>query len=198
MTAKHKRIDWQAQRRRSRTAYLARMEADSKRRFGKRTTEYFDPQGRAIDMWRWTELSYSKKGGQRVYWSKWKRVQLTITPRHRISTVWLGLNHGWMPGEKIIFESMVFCTHDEAEAKRDANMKSFSRDSEKVVNGEMSMEEFGESPYPEIGCAIDQDQWRYSTKKQALKGHWRVVNQVRHYERGLPSTFDSQEGELDE
>jgi hypothetical protein len=59
---------------------------------------YFDRQGRPITMEQWV----AGMGTDR-------HVGLTdLGPLGQVSTVWLGLNHGWGAGPPLIFETMVF------------------------------------------------------------------------------------------
>lgn len=60
---------------------------------------YYDRKGEPISMDRWVELSVSE----------YKRIDSTELPGDvLVSTVWLGLNHSWLGGPPLIFETMVF------------------------------------------------------------------------------------------
>lgn len=60
---------------------------------------YFDRKGEPIELDEWVELL-----GQPEY----KRVAGDIIGPYWVSTVWLGLDHGWGVGDVLIFETMVF------------------------------------------------------------------------------------------
>jgi hypothetical protein len=68
-----------------------------------------------------------------------------------LSTVWLGLDHGWMSKRPIIFESMLFTWAYQADLFDCGRSRRF---------------------HPEAG------QWRYATEKQAIRMHSALV---RHY-----------------
>jgi hypothetical protein len=61
--------------------------------------DYYDKAGNPIDM-----ETFGNLHGDPDY----KRVALTVTDKHAISTVWLGLDHQYGDGPPIIFETMVF------------------------------------------------------------------------------------------
>src|SRR5262245_61047886 len=68
---------------------------------------YFDIDGSPITLWEWVALMERRRpgalwreaGGWRVGWDG-------VSAEH-VSTVWLGLDHGWGRGAPIIFESLV-------------------------------------------------------------------------------------------
>lgn len=65
---------------------------------------YYDRLGRPISVYRWSALfsSYSYKCVAVTSWNQGGR-------SYRVSTVWMGINHGWGDTpEPIIFETMVF------------------------------------------------------------------------------------------
>jgi hypothetical protein len=63
-------------------------------------SHYYTRQGQPIDMLTWARLFEDPE---------YKIIEQTqITEEVRVSTVWLGLNHNWFPGELRIFETMVF------------------------------------------------------------------------------------------
>lgn len=62
------------------------------------TDDCYDRQGNPIDVLDWARRRADEQ-----------RVARTKTRHAEISTVWLGLNHNWMPdGPPLIFETMVF------------------------------------------------------------------------------------------
>lgn len=69
-------------------------------------SDYFDRDGNPMpDDW-WDK----KKHGERTY-SRWvteKRVARTEVGEFVVSTVWLGLDHDYLTGRPVIFETMVF------------------------------------------------------------------------------------------
>jgi hypothetical protein len=64
---------------------------------------YFDRQGQRINLARWVEL-YEGYDYRRV-------AETTVEP-YWISTVWLGIDHGWGEASPLIFETMVFAPDD--------------------------------------------------------------------------------------
>lgn len=71
---------------------------------------YFDKDGSPL-----TALEWSKKLESIEY----KRIAATDLPNGKlVSTVWLGLNHNFIDGPPLIFETMVFPAKGEAD-KRD-------------------------------------------------------------------------------
>ena len=64
---------------------------------------YYDRLGVPISLREWTTLMEDRND------PPYKRIAETHVGRWRISTVWLGLNHRWLPGgPPDIFETMVF------------------------------------------------------------------------------------------
>jgi hypothetical protein len=62
-------------------------------------SEYYDKEGNPIGIYKWTYLFVD---------ADYRKVkQTTLKNGKFVSTIWLGLNHG-KPGEKLIFETMVF------------------------------------------------------------------------------------------
>lgn len=59
----------------------------------------YDRAGRPITMEQWAELRRE---------DSYKRVAETTVGDSWVSTVWLGLDHGWRSARPIIFETMVF------------------------------------------------------------------------------------------
>lgn len=62
-------------------------------------SSYYDPWGNPIDLWTWSNYSFDPE---------WKRIGEDIIDGYLISTVWLGLNHGWFQNKILIFETMIF------------------------------------------------------------------------------------------
>jgi hypothetical protein len=180
------RVNWSKQRVRTQRAHMARRDAEFKRMWGKKlSSDYYDPQGRHIDMWRWANLSHKRLPDGRERISKWKRIEQTFTREHWVSTVWLGLNHSWMGGPPLIFETMVFCKHDDAEGKQRRNADRMFR-----MNADTpDITGFGHE-YEQHECDIDNDMDRYPTSRHARKGHWRMVEAVRAFEREKRANAD--------
>jgi len=66
---------------------------------------YYDRKGQSINVTRWSELLED-----RVY----HVIEQTDLPDGKwVSTVWLGLDHSFGSGAPLIFETMVFPSHDE-------------------------------------------------------------------------------------
>lgn len=75
---------------------------------------YFDRAGEPISMARWGELyelgvDADGKFGAESY----KRVGEDTVGPWWVSTVWLGINHNFGPGDPLIFETMIFNRGDE-------------------------------------------------------------------------------------
>ena len=67
--------------------------------------DYFNRQGEAITYEQYVELTKDWNSGNGIS----KRVAYTVTPDGGyVSTVWLGMNHGWLNEPILIFESMKF------------------------------------------------------------------------------------------
>lgn len=63
-------------------------------------SDYYDRQGKPIDFKEWARLHSNLD---------YKRVARThLTHKTLVSTVWLGLDHGFTGGPPVIFETMVF------------------------------------------------------------------------------------------
>lgn len=90
---------------------------------------WYDRQGNLIETMEEVEVKLRDM--------KYKRVAYTWIPFGKVSTVWLGLDHGYLPrpNAPIIFETMVF---------------------------------------PSTGYT-DLYMDRYSTEKEAWRGHWKAV-----------------------
>lgn len=112
---------------------------------------YFDRQGNPIDMGDWVEAF-----GDLEY----KRVAEDTVDHWWISTVWLGLDHGFSPdAPPLIFETMVFDQSKKGEAQ---SRKSYRR-------------LFGRKPKTGKVLGPDAYQQRYSTEEAALEGHKEAV-----------------------
>jgi hypothetical protein len=84
-----------------------RVEADLNRRFpaGSRGFGHYDRQGKPIGLGTWA---------RRFHDENYKRILATqLSAGIWVSTVWMGLDHGFGRGPPIIFETMVF-RHDDA------------------------------------------------------------------------------------
>lgn len=65
-------------------------------------SDYYDREGNPISFERYIEITKDQRKDP-------KRVALDVLPGDvRISTVWLGLDHGWGEGLPVIFETLVF------------------------------------------------------------------------------------------
>lgn len=96
-------------------------------------------------------------------WAEWyerasandgRRVAETLTEFHRVSTVFLGIDHQWVKGPPILFETMVFET-----------AKTLMRS---ALDG--SLREYHEE--------MDGECWRYSTWSDAEAGHQTALRRV--------------------
>lgn len=66
---------------------------------------YYDRLGQPISVERWSQLLHEDEGS-------YKRVAEDQVGPYWVSTVWLGLDHGFNRGAPVIFETMVFATSD--------------------------------------------------------------------------------------
>jgi hypothetical protein len=70
--------------------------------------DYFDRDGNPVpDDW-WDKSKHGEQYYRLQSHSLAKRVGATDVGQLRVSTVWLGLDHGYLQGTPIIFETMVF------------------------------------------------------------------------------------------
>jgi len=61
---------------------------------------YFDRKGQPLTVMEWDDLIENHG---------YRRIALTEFPDgSRVSTVWLGIDHGWGRGPPVIFETMIF------------------------------------------------------------------------------------------
>lgn len=60
---------------------------------------YYDKEGNPIEMMAWAKLLEDPD---------YKFIKLSKIGDYRVSTVWLGLDYAFLPGEKHIFETMIF------------------------------------------------------------------------------------------
>lgn len=69
-------------------------------------SDYYDRKGNPITVEEWSEI-----------WRKTDRTvaKTTLSNGYRVSTVYLGLDHGWGEGPPLIFETMVFGGEDWSE-----------------------------------------------------------------------------------
>jgi hypothetical protein len=67
--------------------------------------EYYDRQGLPITFLQW---------GDRFHNLNYRRVVWTDLGPVQVSTVWLGIDHGWGLGPPVIFETFIFCENDQA------------------------------------------------------------------------------------
>ncbi len=79
---------------------------------------YYDRDGIPIsDMFVWGKLFRDHE---------YKRVGLDVLSGYRISTVWMGLDHGYPPGPPLIFETMVFREGEGDPIRLDMEMMRYS------------------------------------------------------------------------
>jgi hypothetical protein len=68
--------------------------------------DYYDKDGNPISLMEWARLfedwEYKSVGNDTV---------TNDRGEHHVSTVWLGADHNFFRGPRIIFETMVFCEH---------------------------------------------------------------------------------------
>lgn len=88
-------------------------------------SEYYDRQGQPITMMEWAELMEEKYAARRAGDNGWtkpeadpSRVGFDQVGDVKVSTVWLGLDHGWGGGPPLIFETMIFGGEHDQECYR--------------------------------------------------------------------------------
>jgi hypothetical protein len=65
-------------------------------------SEYYDKEGKPLELLEWAELLKDEE---------YKRVGLDRINGLLVSTVWLGLNHSWIPGSPpLIYETKIFAS----------------------------------------------------------------------------------------
>lgn len=121
---------------------------------------HYDRRGNLITMREWCGL-WEMTGDYRI-------LKQEYVGDYWISTVWLGLDHGFGLGAPLIFETMVFNHTMPSPPPFPSTMDPES-------------EEFREwsDAYPEQTSASDLDMERYATEEQALEGHKQMVRKVR-------------------
>ncbi len=88
--------------------------------------EVYDKQGNPITSEEWGRILQDDPAYKRV-------AETTLPNKVRVSTVWLGLNHGWEPGEKLIFETMVFRDGSSDECERYSTLEEALEGHERMV-----------------------------------------------------------------
>lgn len=117
------------------------------------SVDWFDRQGNPMTFEDYLERMSPLTEQQRM---DYKRVAQTQVGPYWISTVWLGLDHGFDGKKRIIFETMVF------DRPEDDNWVALN----KVMDPSYS-------EFAEIECQ------RYSTEEEALAGHAEIVEKYR-------------------
>src|SRR5262245_17445389 len=128
---------------------------------------HWDRQGNPLDLMEWARLMEDPE---------YRRIADTTIGDYWISTVWLGIDHGFGMGVPIIFETMIFDARPEVRARRELPLRVFL-----ALGGEER----------EDLLPLDGDQWRYATEEQARRGHVEACELVR-LELGIASG-DSEE-----
>lgn len=111
-------------------------------------SRYFGRDGQPITLEEWSKLTEDRK---------YKVVKQTTVGVHWVSTVWLGLDHGWGRSPRMIFETLVF-----EQGPRRVEDRELYQGMRKLQNDDYS-------PWSEV------DGERYSTEAEALDGHARLV-----------------------
>jgi hypothetical protein len=174
-----KRKNWSdAAKRRSYRKRQAEFTSRTKRDYSPKFSMYFDRKGRRIDFMRWAKLTEDWRYGT---------VEQTYTHHHWISTRLMGIDFNgisWYYGERpFIFETMIFCRHDDADAKHARNAERLFAEGRKHLAGEETdIVAFGKA-YEEVDCEFDHYSYRTQSEKDARKNHWRTVNAMRKYEQ---------------
>lgn len=92
---------------------------------------YYDRDGQPITSQQWGELFENYE---------YKNIQQTYINGHRISTVWLGMNHNFFgEGSPLIFESMVFVDDD---SYADLDMVRYATETEAKAGHQVLVEKY--------------------------------------------------------
>jgi hypothetical protein len=93
---------------------------------------YFGPDGRGLTAEEWGEL-YSRRAEDMSPESWWRR-ETCIFDDVRVSTVWLGLNHSFLPDRPPLYwETMIFGGDHDAEQWRYSSREAALDDHERIV-----------------------------------------------------------------
>jgi hypothetical protein len=85
-------------------------------------TPYYDRAGQPIDLTRFSQLLADQE---------YKRVAETTVGPYWVSTVWLGLDHGFGTGSRpVIFETMVFAGPDDGTLGPDMDCRRYCTEAE--------------------------------------------------------------------
>lgn len=87
--------------------------------------DYYDKYGSPIEMEQWRELFEDWEYRRIAYWQGENGAS--------VSTVWLGLEHGYGPTGPIIFESLYSCPGEEEEVYRYSTMNEAMASHERLV-----------------------------------------------------------------
>jgi hypothetical protein len=68
--------------------------------------DYYAPDGTPIDVDEWCRLFELRH--QDMSQDSWWRRRTQVTPTVEVSTVWLGLDHQWLHGPPLFWETMIF------------------------------------------------------------------------------------------
>jgi hypothetical protein len=95
--------------------------------------DYYDRQGQPLTLENWAALM-SQRG-----WAYKRVAEVTLPNGHRISTIWLGLNHRHGgDGPPLIFETMVF----DALTNHDLDMARYSTEAEALAGHQRMVEKW--------------------------------------------------------
>lgn len=90
---------------------------------------HYDRSGKRITLMQWAALFEQLE---------YRRVRSTMTASGaRVSTVWLGLDHGWGDGPPVIFESMVFL------AGKDIDQDRYATEADAIAGHDALVTQYG-------------------------------------------------------
>lgn len=113
---------------------------------------YLGPDGREIDLQEWADLF--EKRYEDLSMDSWWRRQTRISDEVEVSTVWLGLNHQWLDGPPLCWETMVFGSEHEGDPWRYSSRQLALDDHERIVAALRA----GQNPYTyELPLILDLD-----------------------------------------
>lgn len=87
--------------------------------------KYYDKEGKPLKLLEWAKLNEDRS---------YKRIRSTKGETHWVSTVWLGLDHAFMGGPPLIFETMVFPVHEGVTDGGEADMIRCSTEAQAIIN----------------------------------------------------------------
>jgi len=93
---------------------------------------YFDPTGAPMSVEEWSALFERRKEDMSP--ESWWRKETVLGSDVRVSTVWLGLDHSFLPGQHLYWETMVFGGDHDQDQWRYGSREEALDDHERIVS----------------------------------------------------------------